>query len=276
MLASSKRIEQSAGRTVFGNDANGYAEGRPDYPARVYDILRTTCRATPSTRVFEIGPGTGQATKRLLDLGCAVTAIEPDSRLADVLLAKCKSKTPGRLSLHIAAFEDVDFSDEKFDLGIAATSFHWLEQESALAKAKRLLKPGGQWAMWWTIFGDSSREDEFQRRTRSLFANLWRSPSHGSESQVPFALDAETRKAQLRGAGFASVSHELIHWTTTQTTSQVLALTSTFAPVAQLPQTEREILMKRLERIADLEFGGVVARNFVTVVYTASCRSDVS
>ena len=34
--------------------------------------------------------------------------------------------------------------------------------------------------------------------------------------------------------------------------------------------------MKRLERIAELEFGGVVARNFVTVVYTASCRSDVS
>jgi hypothetical protein len=47
MLASSNRIEQSAGLTVFGNDANGYAEGRPDYLARVYDILRTTCRGDP-------------------------------------------------------------------------------------------------------------------------------------------------------------------------------------------------------------------------------------
>jgi ubiquinone/menaquinone biosynthesis C-methylase UbiE len=274
MLATSKRIEQSAGRTVFGNDANGYAEGRPDYPARVYDILRTTCGAGPSTQVFEIGPGTGQATEKLLDLGCTVTAIEPDNRLADVLRAKCKSKTPGHLSVHIAAFEDVDFPDATFDLGIAATSFHWLEQESALAMVKRLLKPGGQWAMWWTIFGESTREDGFQRRTRSLFANLWRSPSRDSESQVPFALDAETRKAQLRGAGFTSVSHEVIHWATTQTTSQVLALTSTFSPVAQLAQEEREILMEKLERIADSEFGGVVARNFVTVVYTASCRSD--
>lgn len=269
-MISRNLIEHTAGRAIFGADANCYAEARPEYPTRVYDVLRTACGAGPSTNAFEIGPGTGQATERLLDLGWTVTAIEPDSRLSDVLSARCKPKAPGRLAIHTIPFEEADLPETTFDLGIAATSFHWLEQESALAKVRRLLKPNGRWAMWWTVFGDPANEDEFQRRTQFLFANLERSPSHGHEHKVPFALDVEKRSEQLRDAGFVSITHEVIRWTTRLTKKQTLALTATFSPVARLQQPEKDQFMERLGNIVDIDFGGTVSRNFVTAIYIAA------
>lgn len=72
-------------------------------------------------------------------------AIEPDPRLAAFL-----RQTVPHSSLQIdqSTFEDADLAPASFDLGIAATSFHWLEQVGALAKVNKTLKAGGWWAMW--------------------------------------------------------------------------------------------------------------------------------
>lgn len=92
-------IDQRIGQVIFGNDPTGYAEGRPEYPARVYEVLRTTCQLSPATNAFEIGAGTGQATFRLLEHGCRVTAVEPDTWLAAVLRASAREDCVKRLSI---------------------------------------------------------------------------------------------------------------------------------------------------------------------------------
>lgn len=263
-------IEQQAGRTIFGNDPEQYAEARPEYPVRVYEVLRTTCQSGPSTRVFEIGAGTGQASIPVLDLGCHLTVIEPDPRLAAVLARSISGANAARLRVLTVPFETVELPEGSFDLGIAATSFHWLDQKSALHKVIRLLRPGGWWAMWWTVFGDPEQEDEFQRRTHALFEELDRSPSHGDRPNVPFALDAEKRVGDLQAVGFESISSEVIRWTVSRTTKQELALTATYSPVARLPDTERTQFLEKIRRIVNDDFGGNVSRNFVTVIYTAA------
>jgi len=263
-------IEKQTGRTIFGDDPEQYAEARPEYPARVYEILRTTCQAGPSTRTFEIGAGTGQATIPLLRLGCHVAAIEPDPRLASVLSRSVSRSDAARLSVLSVPFETAELAEGAFDLGIAATSFHWLDQKEALRKVGRFLRPGGWWAMWWTVFGDPEQEDEFQRLTHSLFEELDRSPSHGDRANVPFALDAEKRTDELREVGFESISSEVIRWTVNRTTKQELALTATYSPVARLPDTERKQFLEKIRRVVDDDFCGSVSRNFVTAIYTAA------
>jgi SAM-dependent methyltransferase len=262
-------IDRSVGRVIFGNDPAGYAAGRPEYPARVYEILRTTCQLEPATNVFDIGAGTGQATFHLLEHGCRITAIEPDTRLAAVLREQVPEDGLKRLRICPTSFETAELLDAPFDLGIAATSFHWLNAPTALHKIMSLLRPGGWWAMWWTVFGDPEHPDEFRRRTEVLFEDLEQSPSHGDRPNVPFALDTEARTRELRDAGFESIAYESIRWTARMTTTQVLALTSTFSPVARLPATQRERFMNELGRVVDEEFGGIVVRNFVTPMYMA-------
>jgi len=261
-------IDRSIGQVVFGNDATSYVEGRPEYPARVYEVLRTTCQLGPATKVFEIGAGTGQATFRLLEHGCRVTAVEPDTRLAGVLRANVTEDCVKRLSICTTSFEAAEFADAPFDLGVAATAFHWLDAPTALAKVMRLLRPGGWWAMWWTVFGTPTN-DAFQCRAQFLFEDLDRSPSHGDRPQTSFALDVEKRTSELHRAGFESIAHEIVQWTINQTTKQVLALTATFSPVALLPEERKKRFMQELGRIADEEFGGSVLRTFTTAIYTA-------
>ncbi|MES0210365.1 hypothetical protein NKJ93_14885 [Mesorhizobium sp. M0028] len=79
-------IDPKFGRLAFGADPGSYHATRPGYPDWVFEILCERCRLAPGTATFEIGAGTGTATRRLLELGASpMLAIEPDSRLATFL-----------------------------------------------------------------------------------------------------------------------------------------------------------------------------------------------
>lgn len=257
-----------AGKSAFGANAQGYSDSRPDYPGRVFEILKEMCGAHQATTAFEVGAGTGQATGPLLDLGCCVTAIEPDERLADHL-AERLIRHRARLRVLCRTFEEASLPDASFDLGIAAMSLHWLDADSALRKAFRLLRPDGYWGMWWTVFGDPDNPDDFQRRTGTLFQALPRSPSAGNKPGTPYALDRDQRTAELSMAGFETICIEEIRWQPTLNTCQIVGLTATFSPVALLHRDERDRFLDMIAEVVEHEFGGSVTRNFVTVLYTA-------
>lgn len=262
-------MDRAIGRTIFGTSPHQYAKSRPGYPPEVYEILKSTCGAGPGTDAFEIGPGTGQATAHLLALGCSVTAIEPDARLAAYLADSLAAQEAHRLTVSQAAFEDAGLPTAAFDLGVAATSFHWLDTTAALTKGRRLLRAGGWWSMWWNVYGDPDCPDAFQQRTHALFEPLGRTLSSGDRPRLPYALDREQRLAALADAGFQETGVEIIRWTTTFTTEEMVALIATFSNVASRPDAERHTFLDHIRRISDAEFGGTIRRSFVTAIYTA-------
>jgi trans-aconitate methyltransferase len=260
------KIPLSEGRWLFGNDPLAYANARPDYPDELYEKLCARCGPRPGTAVFEIGAGTGLATRRLLALGASpLRAIEPDSRLANFLRDTISSSS---LEIDQSAFEEAVLPEAKFSLGVAATSFHWLEQIPALAKAYRALQPGGWWAMWWNHFG-SGEPDAFQTATDHLFVGTADSPSMAGKARLPFALDQESRIRDLVTCGFCQVEVDLWRWTLTYDTARLVALYSTFSPIQSLQPTPRRTFLTHLARIADEQFGGRVERPLISVLYTA-------
>ena len=62
-------IDREFGRQAFGLDPRGYHAARPAYPDWVFEILCERCGLARDTATFEIGAGTGTATRRLLELG---------------------------------------------------------------------------------------------------------------------------------------------------------------------------------------------------------------
>src|SRR5262245_31931171 len=141
------RLARDAGRQAFGADPANYHNARPDYPVWVYRTLRSRCALGAGTSAFEIGAGSGKATRRLLDLGAGpLVAVEPDPRLAEFL--RTANPDPA-LTVLVSAFEDAVLEEGAFDLGVSGTAFHWLEEGAALAKIARLLRPGGWWAAFW-------------------------------------------------------------------------------------------------------------------------------
>jgi SAM-dependent methyltransferase len=116
-----ERPELKLGRTAFGGNPQAYDAARADYPARLFKLIRARCAIGPMTRAFEIGPGTGKATRPMLDLGLgSLIGVEPDARLAAYLR---KELADPRLRLVEATFEAADLPEGGFDLGYAATSF---------------------------------------------------------------------------------------------------------------------------------------------------------
>lgn len=250
-------------RRVYGEDPEGYDTGRPDYPDRVYELLGTRCGIGPGSRVVEIGPGTGQVTRRLVGLGATVTAVEPDQSFAGYLT---RSMAGQPVDVVVAPFEDATLEAGGFDAVVAAMSFHWVDQDAGLAKAGHVLKAGGWLAVWWTVFGDPERPDPFYDATKELLRQGDRLPPQERPSQ--FELDVAERTADLRRAGFADVDAEMIPWTIRLDTEAVRRLYATMIRVRTRPPEDQLRLLDGLARVAADQFGGVVERPFVTVIYT--------
>jgi len=184
-------IQRSFGRQAFGSDPAGYDAARPAYPEWVFDFLRERCGLVADAATFEIGAGTGTATRRVLARGAnPMVAIEPNERLAAFLRETIPDQ---RLIVVVAPFEDAVLQESSFDLGLSATAFHWLDEDPALMKVARLLRPGGWWAMLANEFGNSSLPDPFHDATKGLLGKPC-NPAAG-RGDVPFALDAIARFA---------------------------------------------------------------------------------
>ena len=123
---SSFAVLREAARHIYGADAAGYRDGRPDYPPRLYEVLRSRCGLAAGSRVLEIGPGSGLVTEHLVAAGAGVVAVEPDRGFAEYL-----GRTVPEVRVVEVPFEEAEIGTG-FDVVVAATSFHWLDPSTAL------------------------------------------------------------------------------------------------------------------------------------------------
>jgi len=263
---SGQRIDREEGRKLFGLDPAAYDAARPGHAARVYEILVERCRLAPGARVLEVGPGTGQASRELVRLGAdPLVALEPNRALA----AYVRESLGDQVDLRMSTLEDAVLPPAHFDLAVAASSFHWVEEELGLAKLFDAVRSGGRVALWWTLFGEGDKPDAFISATSPLLDNLHASPTQGAEGRPAHALDAEARLAALGAAGFDDATHETVRWNASWDTRGIRALYGTFSPIARLDDPRKTEILDGVANIAERDFGGRVERTLVTSLYTA-------
>ena len=259
------QLRREEGRRLFGLDPAGYRAGRPDYPEVVYETLVTRCGLGPTTRALEIGPGTGLVTQRLLRAGAHVTAAEPDPALASYLRETAVSPN---LNVVISSFEEADIPLASFDLAVAATSFHWIDQQVGLSKLGRAIRPGGWVALWWTLFRDPDQPDVFSQAVEQILGPATRG-AFDEPGRPPFQLDEVSRRRDMtRWAGLVDVASQVTSWTCELTPAQARALYASMATVIRRPPGEQRRVLDGVERLAREMPEGVVRRQFVTALYT--------
>jgi SAM-dependent methyltransferase len=260
-------------RGLFSSDVVAYDTARPGYPEPVYKLLEQVCGLGPGTEVVEIGPGTGQATGRLLDLGASVTAVELSAEFAALL----EEKFAGRaFSVVVGPYEDVALRPASFDIVAAATSFHWVPAEAGLRRSAELLRPGGCLALWWNYFGDPDRPDPFREALTPIFEELAPSlvdvfPGAAFTAGAhPYVLDAAARLTEIDATGsFGAVRSETIPWTGRHTAAEVRALFATFSPCLALPEGQRAVVLDAIAELATETFHDRVERPYLTRMYLA-------
>jgi len=250
-------------RLSFDARADEYRLARPPYPDRVYQVLTERCGLGPGTRLLEVGPGTGQATRELLARGADVIAVEPGARLADHLVADL----PGA-SLRVIreGIETAALFDSTFDLVVSATAFHWVRPDVTLPKLARALRPGGWLAVWWTDFGDRERPTEFRAGLDELYGRyLPNERRYAVPARGP--LNVESWCAELsQGGHFGWPEVEMIRWEHALTADRARRLFGSFPNVNELGPSTRAELLDAIGVLV-LRLGGVVQDPYVTVLY---------
>ncbi len=170
------------------------------------------------------------------------------------------------VSVVVAPWEDVRLAGELYDLVVAATSFHWIDPANGLTKVREHLRPCGWVALWWTLFEDPTRLDNFDQAVQTVLG-----PSQSIVDPGPAALQIETdtRCAALREAGFVEVRGEILRSIHTFDGAAIRALYATLAIVLRRPVPDQVRVLDALQELVERDFDNLITRTFVTALYTA-------
>ena len=193
--------------------------------------------------------------------------VEPGVALAE----KLRERAAGlNLDIVVSRFEEAAVSSDAFNLVVAATAFHWMDADFALARCADALQDNGWLALWWNVFGDETRLDPFRDALRPILAA--KAPQLVGDSQLlmPYALDTAARRAEIDRSGcFGSVQQELFRWEGRHDPGSLRRMFATFSPWIALQDPLRDELLTDIENLARHKFGGLVVRPYQTVLYLA-------
>ncbi len=131
----------------FSDRVANYVTYRPGYPEALIDALQHEVGLSRSSTVADIGSGTGISSDLLLRLGCTVYAVEPNAAMR----AAAETRFAGETRFHSVAAraESTTLADASVDAITAGQAFHWFDRNQTRREFVRILRPGGQVALFW-------------------------------------------------------------------------------------------------------------------------------
>ena len=256
-MAEKQRADDGLG---FDNVPEIYDRVRPTYPPELFDELFAYLSGGERQAV-EIGPGTGKATRPLLEHGFAVTAVEPGERLAEFLRTKLGSEFP-QLDVITAKFEDAELASGAFDLVLAATSFHWLDPRTRFQRCHDLLREGGGLAVVHTNQIASAADG-------GLFAHV--QPVYGRHQAhdplyAPTAYDTippEGPGGRVPSGLFGDIQLHRYRWDQTYTSAEYADLMRSYSGTQAMDPPQQEAMIGDVCGLIDAELGGSITRPIV-------------
>ena len=218
--------------TSFGSIATDYDRVRPEPPAEAIDWLLPE----GARRVAEVGAGTGALTRRLVPRVDEVIAVEPDNRMRAVL----EERAPAARIVD-GTGEHIPLPDAAVDAVLAASSWHWVEQDKGFAEVARVLRPGGVLGLLWTgadrtvpwvsrlMAGGVAVDDDRRAREEGV-----RRRRH--QPEMP------------EGAPFGAPEVQVFRSTVRMTPEDLAALPATYSVAIVLDPDQRRVFTEGVER----------------------------
>jgi SAM-dependent methyltransferase len=125
--------------------ARHYAAARPSYPSELFDTLDELLdHKLAGARVVDVAAGTGISSRQLAERGAQVTAVE----LSGAMIAELAAASPGVRAVQ-GSGHALPLADDSADLITYAQAWHWMDPAQAIPEIRRVLRPGGVFALWW-------------------------------------------------------------------------------------------------------------------------------
>ncbi|MDH2445279.1 class I SAM-dependent methyltransferase [Amnibacterium sp. CER49] len=227
---------------TFGAVAASYERFRPGYPDELVDAVLEYA-ARPIRTAFEIGAGTGKATRAFAARGVVVTASDPD----EAMLAELRRHVGGPVETVVGAFEDVAMS-RTFDLVLAAAALHWTRAEGRWERIAALLPDGGVLASFGgpTGLADPALEEAAQRARAPFVEDDGVRPPEGTTPGSPLGWPGNEL---LRTPLFTDVREVLLPRRLRMPAEEYLGLLSTISAYLVLPEEDREAALAAIRAV---------------------------
>ena len=239
-------------KTTFNIAPTLYEEVRPGYPAELIQDVIDLSGLEDHSRVLEIGCGTGKATRPFAERGCELVCLD----IGADLIAVAKERLEGfpNVSFVERAFEEWE-SDEKFDLVISATAFHWVDPKVRYLKVSEVLKSKG----FLAVFSNQHvRKDEgFFAESQSLYDKYY----------APLTTNRPTHATNFPGVeAFHTPIQRTYPWTQTYSSEQYIKLLSTYSGHIALPDEDRHRLFEGIANLIETKYEGQVTKHYEAVL----------
>jgi SAM-dependent methyltransferase len=273
---------------LFTSVADRYDEFRPGYPDDLFDDLGVLAGLTASSRLVEVGPGTGQATRGLLEHGWDVFGVEPGTEMADLVRRRFQTE---RFTLERVRFEDFRPA-ELVDLVFSATAFHWVDPDLRWSKAASVLRPGGHLALAThrSVLGGTI--DDLYDAAGDLHARYAPEMEYiasPSEADLIGAVRADASDigkawfaAEFRAGDTAAAEFfggaELRFYRSERRydAAGAIGLISTFSPYLALAPERSAPLLAGMEALIRDRFEGAVTAHYLTILAVAPRRDSAA
>ena len=127
----------------------------------------------PDMQVLEFGCGTGSTAIVHAPHVAHIHATDISGKMIEIARSKAASGNITNISFEVSTIEDLDARDGAYDVVMGHSILHLLEdKDAAIAKAHRLLKPGGVFVSSTFCGGDSHRWLRFVLPVGQFFGKI--------------------------------------------------------------------------------------------------------
>lgn len=227
---------------TFNTVYEEYEKWRPTYVEELYHDIFAYRNIDESSRVIEIGIGTGQATPPILETGCSLTAVEYGDQLASYVKEKFKSYD--NFNVINTKFEDFECQDNSVDLIYSASAFHWIAEDIGYLKVFDKLKSGGVFARFANHpYKDKSRPGMFEALQECY--SKYMPNSHECKEYI--IENARTRAEIAAKYGFIDTTYSMYYRTRTFTSDEYIQLLGTYSDHIALEEEKRKLFFKDIK-----------------------------
>ncbi|MDR3692650.1 MAG: methyltransferase domain-containing protein [Fimbriimonas sp.] len=254
--------------SVFDSISDLYDRSRPHYPSTIFDDLAEMAGLGPSSRVLEIGCGTGQATVDLAPRVGSVLCVEAGTNLAKRAaynLAGCAN-----VQIVSSRFESYVPEESSFDAVFAATCWHWLDPASRYRHAYECLERAGKLCILTNGHAFPDGFDPFFREIQTCYEATCDSDERRF-LWPPLRPDATPDVSpEIQASGFfRNVQVRRTLWHVDYTVEQYIDLLGTYSDHLAMKPQRRADLFTSIRSIAGKRSCPTIRKHYQAILHVA-------
>lgn len=141
---------------TFDEVSETYDLYRPSYPDALINKVIEVSEVDSTSRLLEIGAGSGKATELFINRDLNVHCIEQGPNLVEK--GCLKFKETNQVTYECIAFQDWEVEEDTYDLVFSAQAFHWIPKPKGYKNLAKTLKQNGHMMIFWNKYINTGDE----------------------------------------------------------------------------------------------------------------------